>query len=54
MEEWEIFQKTHEVLCTLEQHRTHDISNNLENRFDIERLDELLFKFNIENIYAMV
>jgi hypothetical protein len=40
MEEWEIFSKTHELLNKIEK-----------NGFDHQRLEELLFVFNLENVY---
>jgi len=54
MEEWEIFQKTHDMLKKLEIQRAEEILATFENQFDKKRLDELLFKFNIENIYATI
>ena len=54
MEEWEIFQKTHDMLKKLDIQRAEEILTTLENQFDKKRLDELLFKFNIENIYATI
>jgi len=53
-EEWEIFQKTHEMLGRLEEERKQEIITKLEKRFDKKRLDDLLFKFNIEDIYATI
>lgn len=53
MEEWEIFSKSHDMLTKLEQHHTHIIMEKPE-QFDKKRLDELLFQFNIENIYATI
>ena len=42
IEQEQIFCKTHEMLSKLE----HNVNN--------ERLDELLYKFNMENIYAII
>ncbi|RLI62685.1 MAG: hypothetical protein DRO67_06950 [Candidatus Asgardarchaeum californiense] len=54
MEEWEIFQKTHEMLNKLDQQKKQAMLDTLESQFDKKRLDELLFRFNIENIYATI
>ena len=54
IEEWEIFEKTHDMLSVLEQQRANEILCKLEQSFDKKRLDELLFKFNIENVYATI
>lgn len=54
MEEWEIFQKTYDMLRLLESQKTQEITRKFENQFDKRRLDELLFKFNIENVYATI
>ena len=35
-------------------YRTHDVLSKLENCFDNERLDELLHKFNMENVYQII
>ena len=53
MEEWEIFQKTYELLSKLEQNR-EQATPWLESQFDKKRLDELLFHFNLENVYAVI
>ena len=50
MEEWEIFQKTYELLSKLEEQQARDLAKQVEKR----RLDELLFRFNIENVYATI
>ena len=42
LEQEQIFYKTHEMLSKLEQN------------FDHERLDELLYLLNIENVYAII
>ena len=42
IEQEEIFFKTHEIL------------SRIENNFDNNRIDELLHKFNIENVYAII
>lgn len=42
IEQEEIFYKTHEML------------SKLEKKFNNERLDELLYLFNIENVYAII
>ena len=54
MEEWEIFEKTHEILKNLEQKRSQQIIHAFENQFDNKRLDEILFKLNMENVYATI
>ena len=35
-------------------YKTHDMLKKLEKNFDSERLDELLYIFNMENIYAII
>ena len=42
LEQEQIFYKTHEML------------NKLDQNFDSGRLDELLYIFNLENIYAII
>ncbi|MFH1100437.1 MAG: hypothetical protein V1726_00165 [Methanobacteriota archaeon] len=54
IEEWEIFQKTHEILSQLEQQRNEDLFCRLEQQYDKKRLEELLFEFNIENVYTTI
>ena len=54
MEEWEIFQKTHEKLQNIEQLQKNGFVMPIEQKFDKRRLDELLFQFNMENIYATI
>jgi hypothetical protein len=34
--------------------RAHDMLKRLEKESDIDRLDELLFRFNINNVYAQI
>ena len=56
MEEWEIFQRSHDMLTQLQFQRADEFISNLEfsQNLDKKRLDELLFKFNIDNIYATI
>jgi hypothetical protein len=35
-------------------YRAHEMLSKLENNFNKERLDELLYLFNMENIYATI
>jgi hypothetical protein len=35
-------------------YKAHDMLKKLENKTDIERLDELLEKFNLDNIYTLI
>ena len=35
-------------------YRAYDMIKKLENKSDIERLDKLLYKFNIDNIYSEI
>ena len=42
MEQEEIFYKTHEIL------------SKLDHKFNHERLDELLYMLNIENVYKII
>lgn len=42
IEQEEIFYKAHDILC------------KLDHNFNNERLDELLYLFNIENVYATI
>lgn len=35
-------------------YKTHDMLKKIEKNYDSERLDELLFMFNMENIYATI
>ena len=35
-------------------YRTHEMLSKLENNFNKERLDELLYLLNMENIYATI
>ena len=54
IEEWEIFEKTHDILSKLEEQRTDEILRKFEQQFDKKRLDELLFRFNMDNVYATI
>ena len=54
MEEWEILEKTHDMLGKLKQQKSDEMLNKLESQFGKKRLDELLFKFNIDNIYTTI
>ena len=54
MEEWEIFQKTHEVLSKLDEEKIQATFTSLESQMNKKRLDELLFKFNMDNVYAII
>lgn len=54
MEEWEIFEKTHEMLKSLEEKRSQQVIYTFEKQFDNKRLDEILFKLNMENVYATI
>lgn len=54
IEEWDIFQKTHEMLSKLSQEQQEEIVRLVGQKYDNKRLDELLFRFNIENIYATI
>ena len=54
IEEWEIFQKTHDLLNKLEAQRMDRILTVTSEQSEKERLDELLFKLNIDNIYATI
>jgi len=54
VEEWDIFQKSHDMLRQLESNRSEVLISKLANDFDHKRLDELLFKFNIDNVYATI
>ena len=54
IEEWDIFQKTHEMLSKLSQEQQEEIVRLVSQKYDNKRLDELLFRFNIENIYATI
>ena len=53
-EQWEIFQKTHDLLTNLEQKRTEQVIQNVEYRFDHKRLDDILYKLNMDSVYATV
>lgn len=35
-------------------YKTYDMLKKLEKNYDTERLDELLYMFNMENIYAII
>jgi hypothetical protein len=35
-------------------YRAHEMLNKIEHNFDNERVDELLYLFNMENIYAII
>jgi len=35
-------------------YKTHKVLNKLENKSNIQRLDELLYLLNLENIYSIV
>ena len=54
MEEWEIFQKTHEVLSKLDEKKIQATFTSLESQTNKKRLDELLFRFNMDNVYAII
>ena len=54
LEEWEIFQKTHEKLQQIEHNNESALVVPIESKFDKRRLEELLFEFNLENIYATI
>ncbi|MBD3408120.1 MAG: hypothetical protein GF411_18510 [Candidatus Lokiarchaeota archaeon] len=54
MEEWEIFQKTHDMLKEVEQKKQTEYVVPLESRFDKQRLNHVLFRLNLENIYATI
>ena len=54
MEEWEILEKTYYMLGKLKQQKSDEMLNKLESQFGKKRLDELLFKFNIDNIYTTI
>jgi hypothetical protein len=54
IEEWEIFQKSHDMLRKLEYNKSEVMISKLANEFDHKRLDELLFKFNMDNVYATI
>ncbi|MEM0492341.1 MAG: hypothetical protein QXS02_00045 [Candidatus Thermoplasmatota archaeon] len=54
MEEWEIFQKTHDILSKLEENMICTSNFSKDACFDKKRLDELLFYFNLDDIYAVI
>jgi hypothetical protein len=54
IEEWDIYQKTHEMLTKLIQEQSNELVQIVGRRYDKKRLDELLFKFNMENVYAII
>ena len=35
-------------------YKTHDVLSKIQKKSDIERLDELLFHFNMENVYRVL
>lgn len=35
-------------------YRTHDILSKIHKKSDLERLDELLYRFNMENVYSVL
>jgi|GEM_PF-963692 hypothetical protein len=55
IEEWEIFQRTHDLLSKIDENM-NQMAIQLESstKSDKERLDELLFYLNLEDIYAVI
>lgn len=35
-------------------YKTHEILSKIEHNFDNDRIDELLHKFNMENVYTII
>jgi hypothetical protein len=51
MEEWQIYEKTHGLLREVEDQK-EALRQRSISQFDKQRLNEILFHLNMENVYA--